>query len=289
MATTIKSALRATKELFKKYGVETPSLDAEVLLAHVTGLDRAGLYRDWENSLTGEAAAGLFALAERRLSGEPVAYLTGSKEFMGLEFKVDPRVLIPRPETELLVETALKILPSVPVIIDAGTGSGAIAVSLAFYRPRAVVYACDLSPEALAVARLNAARHGVAARVFFFCGDLLKPLAGRLPAGGADLIAANLPYIAQEDLPGLPREVRLFEPLLSLDGGADGLEFYRRLVKEAPVFLKPGGYLLLEIGDGQGHKIAGLLERPQWETVILKDLAGHDRLVVAVNRRAGRR
>jgi len=268
--------------------VETPSLDAEVLLAHVTGLDRAGLYRDWENSLTGEAAAGLFALAERRLSGEPVAYLTGSKEFMGLEFKVDPRVLIPRPETELLVEKALKILPPVPVVIDAGTGSGAIAVSLAFYRPRAVVYACDLSPEALAVARLNAARHGVASRVFFFCGDLLKPLAGRLPAGGADLIAANLPYIAQEDLPGLPREVRLFEPLLSLDGGMDGLEFYRRLVKEAPVFLKPGGYLLLEIGDGQGHKIAGLLERPQWETLVLKDLAGYDRLVVAVNRQAGR-
>jgi len=287
LAATIKSAVRTARELFKQHGVETPSLDAEVLLSHVTGLDRAGLYRRWESFLAKEEEARFFALAGRRLSGEPVAYLTGCKEFMGLEFKVDPRVLIPRPETELLVETALKILPPAPVIIDVGTGSGAIAVSLAFYRPQAVVYACDLSPEALAVARSNAARHGVAERVFFFRGDLLKSLAGRLPAGGADLIAANLPYVAKEDLPGLPREVRLFEPLLSLDGGADGLEPYRRLVPEAPGFLKQGGYLLLEIGCGQGRGMAGLLERPQWETVVLKDPAGRDRLVVAGTRCAG--
>jgi release factor glutamine methyltransferase len=287
LATTIKSALQTARELLAGHGVETPSLDTEVLLAHVTGLDRAGLYRRWESLLAEEEEDRFFALTGRRLSGEPVAYLTGSKEFMGLEFEVDHRVLIPRPETELLVETALKILPPAPVIIDVGTGSGAIAISLAFYRPQAVVYACDLAPEALAVARSNAVRHGVASRVFFFRGDLLKPLAGRLPAGGADLVAANLPYITSQDLPGLPREVRLFEPLPALDGGADGLELYRRLVRAAPDFLQRGGWLLMESGDGLAYKMAGLLVRLQWETVVLKDLAGHDRLVAAV-RRAGR-
>lgn len=285
MAITIKEALELARKQLRESGTDTPALDAEVLLAHVTGLDRAGLYRQWERSLSEEEEARFFALAGRRLSGEPVAYLTGHKEFMGLDFVVNPHVLIPRPETELLVETALELLPPSPVVVDAGTGSGAIAVSLAALHPGALVYATDCSPEALAVAGLNAERHGVAGRVFFCQGDLLEPLSGCIPAGGVDLIAANLPYISREDLPGLPREVRLFEPSLALDGGAGGLELYRRLIPAAAGFLKQGGYLLMEIGYDQGREMTELLAQPAWEAAILKDLAGLDRLVVA--RRTG--
>lgn len=286
MAITIGAALRQAREQFKKQGIDSPALDAEVLLSHATGLDRAGLYRLWERPLSKEEDVSFFSFVARRLSGEPVAYITGRKEFMGLDFIVNPHVLIPRPETEFLVETALKALPPSPVVIDVGTGSGAIAVSLAFYARQALVCASDISQEALAVARLNAARHGVAERMFFYHGDLLEPLAGRLPGGRADLIAANLPYIAREDLPGLPREVRLFEPSLALDGGAGGLELYRRLVPQAAGFLKEGGILLMEIGCGQGREMAELLDSRLWKTEVLKDLAGLDRLVAARKLRA---
>lgn len=278
---TIKAALRRAREQLKEQGIETPALDAEVLLSHVAGLDRTGLYREWERPLSVKEETQFFALTGRRLSGEPVAYLTGSKEFMGLDFMVNPSVLIPRPETELLVETALKLLPPSPTVIDVGTGSGAIAVSLAYLIPDAIVYATDRSPEALDVARFNAAGHGVGDRVSFSRGDLLKPLAGCVPAGGVDLIAANLPYIAKDDLPGLPWEVRLFEPSIALDGGADGLELYRCLIPAAVGFLKRGGYILMEIGCNQGREAANLLKLPAWEADVLKDLAGLDRLVAA--------
>lgn len=281
MAITIKSALQRARVQLKEQDIDSPALDAEVLLSHVTGLDRAGLYREWERPLSEEEASQFFALTGRRLSGEPVAYLTGRREFMGLDFMVNPSVLIPRPETELLVETALKLLPPSPMIIDVGTGSGAVAVSLASLLPDAVVYATDRSPAALDVARFNAARQGVVGRVSFFQGDLLEPLAGCVPAGRVDLIAANLPYIPKDDLPGLPREVRLFEPSLALDGGADGLDLVRRLIPAAPGLLKQGGYLLMEIGCHQGREVAILLKSPAWEAAIKKDLAGLDRLVVA--------
>lgn len=281
MAVTIKTALQRTREQFKEQGLQTPALDAEVLLSHVTGLDRTGLYREWEKPLSDEEATHYFVLTGKRLTGEPVAYLTGRREFMGLDFTVSPSVLIPRPETELLVETALTLLPPSPTMIDVGTGSGAIAVSLASLLPDAVVYAIDLSPAALDIARLNAVRHGVGERVCFFQGDLLEPLAGSVTDGRVDLIAANLPYIPIDDLPGLPREVRLFEPSLALDGGVDGLDLVRRLISAAPDFLKQDGYLLMEIGCCQGREVAILLKPPVWETVIKKDLAGLDRLVVA--------
>lgn len=279
---TIKAALQRAREQLKEQGIDSPALDAEVLLSQVIGLDRAGLYREWERPLSEEEESGFFALTGRRLSGEPVAYLTGRKEFMGLDFMVNPSVLIPRPETELLVENAQRLLPPSPTIIDIGTGSGAIAVSLAFLLPGAVVHATDLSPEALEVAHFNAARQGVGERVFFYEGSLLEPLIGCVPAARVDLIAANLPYINKDDLPGLPREVRLFEPALALDGGEDGLDLIRRLIPAAAGFLKPGGYLLLEIGCQQGPAVAALLNSSVWETEILNDLAGLDRLVVAM-------
>lgn len=281
MTRIIKAALQRAREQFKQQGVDSPALDAEVLLSHVTGLDRAGLYREWERPLSEEEESGFFALIGRRLSGEPVAYLTGRKEFMGLDFMVNPSVLIPRSETELLVEKALKLLPPSPTIIDVGTGSGAIAVSLASLLTGTVVHATDRSPEALEVARFNAARQGVGERIFFYQGDLLEPLAGRIPATRVDLIAANLPYINKDDLPGLPREVRLFEPSLALDGGDDGLDLIRRLIPASAGFLKPGGYLLMEIGCRQGPAVAALMNSSAWKTDILKDLAGLDRLVAA--------
>lgn len=281
MAITVKSALQRAREQLKEQGGGTPELDAEVLLCHSTGLDRAGLYREWDRLLAESEESRYFALIRRRLAGEPVAYITGRREFMGLDFMVNPSVLIPRPETELLVESALELMPPSPTVIDVGTGSGAIAVSLAVFRPDAVVYATDRSPEALDVARLNAARHGVGDRVSFYLGDLLEPLAAHLPAGRVDLVAANLPYIAREDLPGLPREVRLFEPNLALDGGAGGLELYRRLIPAAAAFLKRGGRLLLEIGCEQGREIKALLDLPGWQASVLRDLAGLDRLAVA--------
>lgn len=281
MTLTMKSALRTAREKFNACGIVSAALDAEVLLSHVTGLDRAALYSELDRPLRNDETAQFNNLASRRLSGEPVAYITGHKEFMGLDFFVSRAVLIPRPETEQLVETALKILPSSPVVIDVGAGSGAIAVSLAFYNREALVYATDRSGEALEVARRNAVRHGVSDRIFLYQGDLLQPLKVCLEAGRADLVAANLPYIAESDLPRLPGEVRMFEPQLALNGGADGLEHYRRLVPEAAAFLKRDGFLLMEIGWEQGQGAAALFAAQGWDAKVLPDLAGHDRLVVA--------
>lgn len=280
MPQTIRQALREARRKLQEVEGAEPALDSEVLLSHVTGLDRAGLYRDAECELTAQQEERFWELVRRRRLGEPVAYLTGRKEFMDLDFKVRPCVLIPRPETELLVETATALLPPAPLVIDVGTGSGVIAVSLASLLPDSVVYATDYSGEALEVARDNAVRHGVGSRIRFYQGDLLEPLTGLFPAGRADLIAANLPYIPSGDLAGLPKSVRQYEPWLALDGGVDGLELYRRLIPKAAILLKNGGLLLMEIGFGQTRDMLELL-KTGWETDIVKDLAGLDRLVVA--------
>jgi release factor glutamine methyltransferase len=217
-------------------------------LAFAWRVDRPGLYCRL-NEVPAPAVIDSFEqLVERRLRGEPLAYLTGEREFMGLSFNVSPAVLVPRPETELLVETALVLLreggPS-PLVVDVGTGSGAIAVSLAVHHPPVRVVAVDISGAALVVARANARRHGVADRVSFVQGNLLADI-----GGPADLIAANLPYIPSGELDGLPAEVRC-EPRLALDGGPDGLDLYRRLVPQALRLLKPGGHLLAELGPGE--------------------------------------
>ncbi|OPY59685.1 MAG: Release factor glutamine methyltransferase [Pelotomaculum sp. PtaU1.Bin035] len=280
LAVTVKEALSRARKRLMDGGADSPALDAEVLLAYVTGLDRAGLYRDLANVLAPGEEAVFSALVARRRAGEPVAYLTGRKEFMGLEFIVNRFVLIPRPETELLVEAAARLSPAPSLIVDVGTGSGAIAVSLAVLVPEAVVYATDRSFEAIETARLNAYLHGAGQRVLFFQGDLLAPLSGLDLAGRVDLVTANLPYIPTKDLPALPRDVRLFEPPSALDGGADGLDLYRRLIPMAAGILKPGGTLLMEIGCGQREAAAGLLQPPLREAAVLKDLAGRDRMVI---------
>ncbi|MFZ5649202.1 MAG: peptide chain release factor N(5)-glutamine methyltransferase [Bacillota bacterium] len=264
-------------------------IDAEAILGHLTGMDRSALYRDGHLELSPEKEKEAWIMAERRAGGEPLAYITGHREFMGMDFLVTPAVLIPRPETELLVEKALEILKEArkngenePVAADIGTGCGAIAVSLAVLLDLAVVYATDISGEALKVARQNAERLGAGGRVVLKQGDLLGPLAG-IPGGGLHLLAANLPYVPSGEIPGLMADVRDYEPHLALDGGGDGLDLYRRLVPEAGKLLRPGGCLLMEIGPGQGEAMLGILG-PGWEPEILPDLAGRERLVIAKRR-----
>ncbi len=277
----IREALTEARTLLRGAGVDSPVLDAEVLLCTVLGCERAGLWANPARLLTPLQAREFFDLVERRRRRVPVAYLTGRKEFMGLEFSVKPAVLIPRPETELLVETALELLkehPS-PVVVDVGTGSGAIAVSIAFYHPGAHVIATDVSTEALSVAAENARRHGLEARITFLAGDLAEALPGDL-AERVDLMAANLPYIPTGEMAGLPPEVRK-EPAIALDGGTDGLDLYRRLVPAAAFYLARGGSLLIEIGPGQGQKALDLFAAPGWEATLRLDLAGRERIVSA--------
>ncbi|WP_051273390.1 peptide chain release factor N(5)-glutamine methyltransferase [Desulfotruncus alcoholivorax] len=286
-AITIGEALiRATKCLKKSMdesGAAAPRIDAEVLLAHVLGRDRVYLYREPGRELS-MAEAGLYRdLLKRRARGEPVAYLTGSKEFMGLDFLVGPHVLIPRTETELMVEYALAVLAGWPagnrLAVDVGTGSGAIAVSLGRLAPSTTVYATDISPAALEIAQKNAARHNVP--VMFYAGDLLVPLLEVLRPGSAALVVANLPYIPREEINGLARDVRDYEPLLALDGGEDGLDHYRRLVPQSEMLLAVNGHLLMEITPGQEEPARALVPAPRWDSGILADLAGRPRLVVA--------
>lgn len=258
---------------------EVEPLDAPVLLAHVLGVDRAALHAHPERPLTPEQFARFQqAIAERR-RGVPVAYLTGKRAFYDRELAVSPAVLIPRPETEHLVEAALDWARGRTGlrIADVGAGSGAIAVTLAAHLPGAAVWAIDRSEEALAVARENAARAGVEKRITFVRGDLLSPLLAA--ALRVNLIAANLPYIPSADLDGLA--VARFEPRAALDGGPDGLDLIRRLLDQAPAALTPGGLVLLEIQSGQGVRVAELAGTafPGAEVRVLADYAGHDRVV----------
>ena len=261
-----------------------PRLEAEVLLRHILGVDKTRLYREPDQLLSEVQQKQYYQVLERRSQGEPVAYLTGRREFMSLDFIVNSQVLVPRPETELLVEIILNDLRpfSGPAhIVDVGTGSGAIAVSLAYYLPTAQVWAVDLSSAAINVARQNAENHGVTGRLSFLEGDLLTNLPETL-GSGLDWVAANLPYIPSEEIPLLPRTVAQYEPSLALDGGQDGLELYRRLIPQAWQRLKPGGKLIMEMGCNQGQLLVGILAAGDWQAVeIVQDYAGLDRFVLA--------
>ena len=253
--------------------------DATVLLMHALGLDRAGLIAHPERSLTREQLADIQRLVERRLRFEPIQYILGIQEFYGLELKVSPAVLIPRPETEILVEAVLTRLPhDSPVrIVDIGTGSGAIAIALAVGLRQAHVTALDLSPAALEVACENAAMHGVAGRVRFLESDLLAAVAGEPKL---DAIVSNPPYIPDSDAPTLHTQVREFEPKMALFAGVEGLDIYARLIPEAARLLKPGGLLAMEIGYGQRVSIEQLLAG--WSDVeFVPDLQGIPRVALA--------
>lgn len=254
--TTLK-VLDWTTGRFERAGVDSPRLEAQVLLSHALKCDRVALYMSFDKPLRPEELAAYRGLIERRLAGEPVAYLVGEQEFWSLPFAVDHTVLIPRRDTETLIEVVLDELGDRARglrIADVATGSGAIAITLASELRNATVIATDLSDAAVAMATKNAARNELADRVAVRRGDLLEPLAGEEPF---DVITANLPYVCSADIEGLSFEVK-HEPRAALDGGADGLDLIRRLVEAAPRMLVPGGLLVLEHGFDQADAVAKL-------------------------------
>jgi release factor glutamine methyltransferase len=274
---TIRKVLTWTTQHFEKREVDAPRLTAEVLLAHVLKTTRVRLYVDLDRPLDKAELTAFRALIERRMAGEPTQYLTGVREFYNRPFKVDPRVLIPRPETELLVEAALHRLPrdAPGTALDVCTGSGCIAISLAAERPQATVLATDLSPDACALARENAQALGVADRVTVLHGDLYAPLPSE---ARFDVVVSNPPYIASGEIPTLSAEVRR-EPHLALDGGPDGLVLIRKVIEGARRVLKPGGLLAMEIGETQGAALKALLQAAGFEDArVEKDLERRDRL-----------
>jgi len=279
---TLQEALQQAHKALVDAGIADAHLEAELLLAHVAGSSRAHLYAYQERTLMPEQENRLARLLERRLRREPLAYILGRREFFGLEFVVRPGVLIPRPETELLVERACRLARQVGErkkecwVADVGTGCGNIAVSLAVRVPCARIYGTETSAEALEVARGNVRRHGVASKVHLLQGDLLAPLPGPV-----DVIVANLPYVPSDRLPQLQAEIQ-WEPGQALDGGPDGLDVVRRLLEQAPKKLNEGGYLLLEMDPQQREPLAReVLGRFSGATLeVERDLAGHERLLI---------
>ena len=280
---TIAGALREAATRLRVAGLSEPRREAGSLLSHATGRDSAFLITHADETLTPAQLSALHDAVARRAAGEPFQYIAGRQEFYGLEFEVNPDVLIPRPETELLVEKALELLrgAEAPLLCDVGTGSGCIAVALLHARADARAYALDVSPAALEVAARNAARHGVGGRARFLVSDCFEALAAGEHEGlRFDLVASNPPYVAERDLEGLQREVREHEPRVALTPGGDGLSVIRRLVEESPGFLKPGGHLLLEIGFGQHEQVAALVDPGVWRLLdIHRDLQGIPRTV----------
>jgi len=282
----ILDIINRTTPFLENHGVESPRLNIELLLAHLLGKRRLDLYMEFERELDEPTLEKLREMVKRRASGEPLQYITGEAEFCGLKLAVDRRVLIPRPETELLVETVLERLKEVirsqkseVRIIDLCTGSGCIAVALAKKLDKAEVYATDSSAEALAVAHGNAARHGVEKKIRFLQGDLLKVIPDSLRV---DALVSNPPYIASGELAGLPKEVRDFEPVQALAAGEDGLKVVRRIVEDARRFLLPEGILALELGAGQRATVGPLCVAHGLQVMkVVNDLQGHERVIVA--------
>lgn len=278
---TARHAVAVAAARFEAVGIDTARLDAQVLLCSVLGVDRTWLLAHPETVLPSQVATAFEALVVARQARQPVAYLTGRREFYGLDFCVTRAVLVPRPETEHLVERAIAVARAWracyqrwPRIVEVGVGSGAITISLAHALPGLVVTGIDLSPTALTVAAENARRHGVADRTRLVQGDLLSPI-----DAPAELVLANLPYIPSAELDTLEPEVRA-EPRLALDGGPDGLDVFRRLFAQVPGRIAPGGVLLLEIGAGQGEAVRAMAAALDPARItVTPDLAGHDRLV----------
>ena len=274
---TIKKLLDWTTEYFKKFEIEWPHLEAEILLSHSLNIPRIQLYVQFERVLNKEELAEYKKLILRRSKREPIAYITGKQPFMSLDFEVNPSVLVPRPETEKLVETAMETGKQIkdPVIADLGTGSGVIAVSLAKYLPEAKVFATDSSEDAIKIAKSNAVKHGVQDRCEFLVGNLFEPLKDKF-----DIIVSNPPYIKSADIDSLQPEVSKYEPRQALDGGEDGLKYYRLIFQEVDKHLKPGGYLTLEIGFDQAKQVMDLAEKFKNKKLV-KDNAGIERVIIA--------
>ena len=278
MKFSVFEVLKAASEQFSAAHIDNPRLDAEILLAYVLKWRRLQLYVDSDKILPLESVLRFNQLVNQRIEGFPVAYLTGMKDFMGLTFAVNENVLIPRPDTEILTEGVGNYLRSLGCKVsfaDLGTGSGAICVSILKFVKSARACAVDISAEALNVAKLNAAKFHVDDRAEFFCGDLFAPLEGKI----FNAVVSNPPYIPTNDLKTLQSEVKR-EPRLALDGGDDGLNFYRRIISDAPRFLVSGGLLAVEIGINQSAAVENLMTATGFGNVkIFKDLAGIERVV----------
>lgn len=261
---------------------------AGVLLCHLLGIERTQLLTRSDESISEAHCEFFLRLVQRRAAGEPLQYITGHQEFYGLDFIVTPDVLIPRPETEFLVERVLKLIEeskqASPVIVDIGTGSGCIAVSVAVHARNARVLATDLSRSSLDIAMKNAAKHGVRDRIEFLTGDLLTALAGRDLKNEIDILASNPPYVNAASAQELPVEVRDWEPHAALLGGPEGLDFYRRLFEDAAEYLKPEGFMVIEIGYDQFDAIEKLGAVYSWEIVeVTNDLQGIPRTLTLRN------
>ena len=275
---TLAEALHAAQSRLREAGIDDAGLEAEVLLRHALDLDRAQLYARLHEGLDETHRADFQRLINRRVAHEPTAYIVGHKEFYGIDLEVTPDALVPRPETELLVDEALRVAPDGPcTIADVGTGCGAIAVALATRLPQAVIYAIDDSERALALAARNVERLGLTSRVRPVHGDLLDPL-----PEAVDLIVANLPYVKTRDWEALPPEIREHEPRAALDSGPNGTEALERLLRVAPSYLRPKGRLLAEIAWDEGELLVEVAREcfPRARVTIEKDLAGLDRILM---------
>ncbi|MDD5312324.1 MAG: peptide chain release factor N(5)-glutamine methyltransferase [Dehalococcoidia bacterium] len=279
-------ALKYVIDIFKQNDIPEPEAEASVLLCHLLKMDKSRLHAQQEMELEAGQFAELEKLVGRRLNREPAAYIIRNKEFYGIELYVDSRVLIPRPETEILVEEAIKFAQKYKakesnsqrklIIADVGTGSGAIAIALAVNLPQSIIYATDISEKALEVAAINVKRLGLEARIILIRGDLLDPIDRKL-----DMIVANLPYIAEAELGCLQAEVACHEPGIALQGGADGLQVMRRLIGQASGKIAAGGAVLLEIGAGQERGVTGIVHdlMPGSTIELIKDFGGINRVV----------
>jgi len=299
---TVLEAIQKSADFLAKRGVESARLNAELLLAHQLKLPRMKLYLNFERVLTVEETTGLRELVKRRGNREPLQHITGSTSFCGCEIVVNRHALVPRPETELLAELGWQFLSTInqprSTALDFGTGTGCIAIALAAKCPNARITALDISADALALARQNAATHNLAERIEFMQGDgfaafaLVAPASGRCVSnreltGGTpvplfDLIISNPPYIAAAEIETLQPEVRDFDPRAALDGGADGLDFYRRLAQESRAFLQPKGKIMVEFGDGQAAAVKTIFETEKWIVeAVREDYSQRARILVA--------
>lgn len=280
---TILKILQWTTAYFKSHHIDSPRLTAEILLAHVLEINRIDLYLRFDQPLNKQELSVFKGLIKRRLHREPVAYITGTREFWGIDFTVTPDVLIPRPETEFLVEEALKLIPLDTSsgryrLIDVGTGSGAVAVALAASRPGHFYIASDISKKAIAVASQNADQNSVSKDIFFFVGELFEAL--RLDVLKFDLIVSNPPYIPTSQIAGLAPEVGKHEPLSSLDGGSEGMDVIAKIIEDAPLYLKKNGLLMLEIGYDQKDRMEQIVaDDGRYKGVhFIRDYSGYDRV-----------
>lgn len=296
MSLPLKELIKIGENQLREAGVMDSARDAKDLYCFVDKLDAVGLMMHWQDILADNTCEAYFELVERRAGGEPMQYITGVQEFMGLTFNVNPSVLIPRQDTETMVEDALELMskgtlrgevfvekPNFKDVLDLCTGSGAIGVSLAKLGEDLKVTCSDLSKDALETAKGNALANGLKS-IKFEQGDLFAPFRGKLSKKKFDFIISNPPYIESEVIPTLQTEVKDHEPMMALDGGEDGLDFYRQIAIEAPSHLKKGGVLMMEIGYNQGEAVCKLLEETErFEKVVcLKDLAHKDRIVVGL-------